>query len=69
LSWDSLKTFRAQCKQTDFTSDLSTVVSKLAFELIILTVDGKVVGTDPASVKRRLELENLMRFTQREDGE
>jgi hypothetical protein len=69
LSWDSLKTFRAQCKQIDFTSDLSTVVSKLAFELIILTADGKVVGTDPASVKRRLELDNLMRFTQRQDGE
>jgi hypothetical protein len=68
LSWGSLKSFRAQCKQTDFTSELLTVASKLAFELIIMTAEGKVTGTNPESVKRRLELENLMAFTQQAEG-
>jgi hypothetical protein len=32
LTWSDLKTFRAQCRASDFTSDLTTVVSKWLFD-------------------------------------
>lgn len=42
LNWDSFTKFRAQCEQTDSTADLTTVVSKMAFKLIIMATMGKL---------------------------
>ena len=51
LSWDSLKKFRAQCKQTDYTVEIMHVVSKLSFEIIINCAVAAIVDVTEADIK------------------
>ena len=70
LSWESLKKFRAQCKQTDVTVEIKHVVSKLAFRLIINCAVSAVTDVTEDDIKRLQDLENLKEFTQQgDDGE
>ena len=52
LSWESLKKFRAQCKQTDVTIEIKHVVSKLAFRLIINCAVAAVTDVTEDDIKR-----------------
>ena len=69
LSWDGLKKFREQCKQTDTTVEIMHVVSKIAFELIIRTAMANITGDSQEDIERLSELSDLYRFTQRDHDE
>ena len=64
MSWDSLKKFRAQCKQTDYTVEITHVVSKLAFELIINCAVAAADNVTEADIEKLQDLKNLYQFTQ-----